>query len=173
MKVEDVMTQPVQTCRPDDPMSTAARIMWDHDCGCVPVVSPEGFLIGMITDRDLSMAAYTQGRALDAIPIHVGMATKVQSIGREATVDAALRMMSERQVRRLPVVDHWHRVVGILSINDLVRHASPRDRAAIAQTLAAICRHRDEAPAPAAQPRASRPAPARLGTPTRAQERVS
>ena len=65
MKVSQLMTKDVATCRADEPVSRAAQIMWDHDCGCVPVVDDAGHIQGMITDRDICMAAFTQGKRLD------------------------------------------------------------------------------------------------------------
>lgn len=148
MKVQDLMSSRVLTCAASEPLSAAARIMWEHDCGCVPVVSSEGILVGIVTDRDVCMAAYTQGRPIEAIPVHVAMAKSVQSISAADSVEKALKLMSERQVRRLPVVDHWHRVVGIVSLADLARHAPIKERAAVAAAVAAISLPRTE-PAPA------------------------
>src|SRR5262245_1269543 len=67
MRVEQLMTRTVQTCTPSDCLERAAGIMWDHDCGALPVTSADGEeprVVGMLTDRDVCMAAYTQGRAL-------------------------------------------------------------------------------------------------------------
>jgi CBS domain-containing protein len=64
MKIRDIMSQDVATCREDDSLDRAAQLMWDRDVGSVPVVDGEGRPLGMITDRDICMAAYTQGEAL-------------------------------------------------------------------------------------------------------------
>src|SRR5262245_6101900 len=64
MEVREIMSTDLETCRADDTLDRAARLMWEHDCGVVPVVDHEGTAVGMITDRDICMAAYTQGRPL-------------------------------------------------------------------------------------------------------------
>lgn len=61
MKVKDVMTANVRRCFMSDNLVTAAGLMWDHDCGCVPVLNEEGLVVGMLTDRDICMAVFFQG----------------------------------------------------------------------------------------------------------------
>jgi predicted transcriptional regulator len=73
MKVEQVMKQAVQACRRGDALNTAAQIMWEHDCGCVPVVDTENRVIGMITDRDICMAAYTRGEPLQTLRVETAI----------------------------------------------------------------------------------------------------
>ena len=69
MNVQEIMTNDVETCRLDDTLNSPAAIMWGHDCGVVPVVDDDGRVVGMITDRDICMAAYTQGVPLSAIRV--------------------------------------------------------------------------------------------------------
>jgi CBS domain-containing protein len=64
-QVQQVMTMSVYSCHVNDHLGTAAKLMWEHDCGVVPVVNDDGRAIGMLTDRDICMAAFTQGRVLD------------------------------------------------------------------------------------------------------------
>ena len=61
MKIEDIMTRDVRTCTSSDTLATAAQIMWENDCGAVPVLDAEDRVVGIITDRDLAMAAHLQG----------------------------------------------------------------------------------------------------------------
>src|SRR5690606_32936140 len=61
VKIEEIMTRDVRTCSPDDTLATAAQVMWEMDCGVVPVTDREGKVVGIITDRDLAMAAHLQG----------------------------------------------------------------------------------------------------------------
>jgi CBS domain-containing protein len=124
MKVGDVMTRDVQVCHTRDRLDCPARIMWEQDVGCVPVLDRDLRLAGMVTDRDICMAAYTQGLLLAAIPVTVAMAHDVASCRAGDELAAAERTMQQRQVRRLPVVDDAGRVVGILSLNDLARAAA-------------------------------------------------
>jgi CBS domain-containing protein len=150
MKVAQVMRQGVKSCHAQDTLNTAAQIMWDHDCGCVPVVDDEAHVVGMITDRDICMAAYTQGRVLSEIEVENAMSKPVCACGPEQSVADAERMMRSSQVHRLPVIDSGGRLVGILSLNDIAEEArreSPERKrevtfASVGETLEAICRPR-------------------------------
>ena len=143
MKVEDLMTKNVRTCRPNEPLSKAAEIMWHTDCGCVPVVDESHRVLGMVTDRDICMASLTQGKPAHEIPVTVPMSGNVWSCRATDTVDGAERTMREKRVRRLPVVDTNNRLVGILSYSDVVRGATGRPAeisdVEVRDTMAAIC----------------------------------
>jgi len=123
MKVKDTMTKDVRTCRVTDSVNRAAQIMWENDCGCVPVVDDQNRLFGIVTDRDICMAAYTQGRPLWDIAVSSAASTKVTTVNEAASLREAENLMHDVRVRRLPVVDDEQRVVGLLSIADLARHA--------------------------------------------------
>jgi CBS domain-containing protein len=122
MQVEDAMTRPVRTCRPGDTLVRPAQLMWEDDIGCVPVVSHEGTLLGVVTDRDICLTAARQGLRLDEIPVAVAMSRRVYSCGPTDSFEAAEAVMREHRVRRLPVVADG-RVVGIVSLGDLGRAA--------------------------------------------------
>ena len=81
MNVEQIMTKDVATCGPDDTLNEAARMMWERDCGFVPIAEPGPTrrLVGIVTDRDLCMAAYTRGRSLGEIRVGDVMSTGVRS----------------------------------------------------------------------------------------------
>ncbi len=144
-KVKDLMTRHVRTCRPDDPLSEAARQMWEGDCGFVPVTDSSGRLRGVVTDRDACMAAYTQGRALHDIRVSNAMRSDVRTCTAEDDVSKVQATMAEHQVRRVPVVDASGMVVGVVSINDLALRAQHDTghgtKAQVADTLGTICRH--------------------------------
>ncbi|HEX4824100.1 MAG TPA: CBS domain-containing protein [Candidatus Polarisedimenticolaceae bacterium] len=140
MKIAEFMTQGVYTVHSHDTLEKAAGVMWEHDCGAVPVVDDDGRVVSMITDRDVCMAAYTQGQLLAAIPVASAMSQRCVSCNAEETAQAAERAMRQHQIRRLPVVDDMGRLVGIVSINDIVLEATTKP-AEMAVTLAAICRH--------------------------------
>jgi CBS domain-containing protein len=127
MKVEQLMTRNVERCRADDRLNRAAQIMWEHDCGVVPVVAAgngSGRVVGMLTDRDICMAAYTQGRTLADIPVASVMSDEVCSCRPSDAVAVALKVMQTKQIRRLPVVDQDDQLVGLLSIADIGREAA-------------------------------------------------
>src|SRR5689334_6521679 len=76
MKIAEFMTQGVYTVHPHDTLEKAAGVMWEHDCGAVPVVEHDGRVVAMITDRDICMAAYTQGRRLSAMRVDSAMSQR-------------------------------------------------------------------------------------------------
>ena len=148
MRVQDLMTSPAITCHVNDTLQQAAMLMWEHDCGALPVVNDEGKVTSLITDRDICMAAYTQGRSLNAILVNSAMAHEVVAVRPDHTVDEIQRLMADHQLRRLPVVDASGFPLGMVSLNDLaVECVEPDTRmkngpAKVAHTLAAICAHR-------------------------------
>jgi CBS domain-containing protein len=156
MKVGDVMTRRVRSCRPTHSAETVMHTLWEQDLGALPVVNEIGEPIAMITDRDIAVAAYTQGKALHDIPVHSAMSKDVRTAHISDSLLAAERTMRIHQLHRLPVIDESNRLVGVLSLKDLVvsRTASglgtPGEETSILQTLAAIARprsSRDEKPA--------------------------
>ncbi len=123
MFVEELMTRDVHTCRLDDSLVEAARIMWDHDCGCVPIVDAEGRAVAVITDRDVCMAAYTQGLPLAAMRVASAASRGVVAAHVGQSVEGAEMLMRKHRVRRLPVVDAMGKPVGVVSMNDVARRA--------------------------------------------------
>ena len=150
MRVRHLMTSNVYTCASDDTLTDAARIMWDKDCGCLPVVDSGRRPIAMITDRDVCMAAFTQGVPLHAARVSSAMSKSVVTIARDRTLSELEQLLRERQLRRVPVVDEQGRLVGIATLADLAQHAnSGKLRKAFAlpavgKTLAEVTERRDE-----------------------------
>ena len=150
MRVDQAMTKDVKVCRANDTLNEVARLMWDNDCGCVPVVDEAGHAIGMITDRDICMAAYTRGVSLREVPVEQIMSRQLISCGPDSSVDMAEALMASHQVRRLPVLGFENQLVGLLSLGDIARTARSKgnghDRGltarAVENTLAAVCQPR-------------------------------
>jgi CBS domain-containing protein len=148
MHAQDLMTSPPITCHVNDPLTVAAQKMWDADIGALPVVNDEGKVTGMITDRDICMAAYTQGRSLDGLLVNSAMTRKIVSASPEATLTDVEQLMARHQVRRIPIVDATGNPVGVVSVNDLAiesvqpETATKHGPSKLANTMAAICRHR-------------------------------
>lgn len=149
MTIAELMTRNVRACAPTDPLQTAARIMWEQDCGAVPVVGDDGRVVGMVTDRDVCMAAMFRGQPLHQCAVHDVMSHPVVACRAEDPVKQAEESMRAHRIRRLPIVDAEGRLSGILSVNDLVlaapgaagqrRGLRPEG---VATTLSAISRHR-------------------------------
>jgi CBS domain-containing protein len=116
MNIRDVMTTNPRTLSPEDSIQNAARIMRDEDTGAVPVVEG-GRPVGMLTDRDIVIRAVADGGQLNR-PVREIVTTGVVCVTPEMSTREANELMSEHQVRRLPVVE-GDRLVGIVSLGDL------------------------------------------------------
>lgn len=153
MKVSELMASPVHVCGVYENLNEAVRRMWEEDCGCLPVVNGSDEVVGMLTDRDACMAAYTQGRLLRDIPVSSAMSGHVQTCRDEDTVETAEALMKEHQIRRLPVLGKDGRLVGVISLGDIAlefkleQKTKKRkvDAKQVAETLAAICAHQNGA----------------------------
>jgi CBS domain-containing protein len=151
MNVSKIMNQNVQSCKLGDSLETAAAIMWEHDLGCLPVLNSSEEIVGMVTDRDICMACYTQGLAPHNIRVSSAMSQAVFSCTPEDSIQHAAEQMSSHQVRRLPVLEMNGKLIGIISLNDLAREAEEQlDRkkqeigaTEVMNTLAAICHPRE------------------------------
>jgi CBS domain-containing protein len=121
MKVSEVMTENVQTVRPDQPVQEAASFMLSADAGSIPVAEGDR-LVGMITDRDIAVRGVAKGYGPDT-PVRELMSNEVICARIDDNVEDAANKMSEAQVRRLPVVDQDERLCGIVSLGDLSREA--------------------------------------------------
>ena len=122
MKVREAMTTEVGFCQPEAPLAQAAEIMWQRDCGIVPVTDENQRVIGMITDRDICFATVTKNRLPSEIKIsEVISQNEVQTCAPGDTVETALKKMKRNQLRRLAVVNKDGVLVGVLSLADLIR----------------------------------------------------
>ena len=151
MNVGRIMTQHVKTCRAQDSLQAAARIMWENDCGIVPVVDQESRMVGVITDRDICMAAMFNDLPLSNLQVENTMSTEVFSCRSHDPLEVVEQLMRMHQVHRLPVTDKHGALVGIVSLNDIALEAEHERQLStkteigsqeIAATLASICEHR-------------------------------
>lgn len=124
MKVSELMTIDVRSCWSTEPLERAAKLMWELDCGSLPVLDQNGRVIGMITDRDVCMAAYTQAQLLGRIPVSRAMSGELYSCNPGEELDKVEKRMRSHQVRRLPVVDDEGHLRGILSLADIAQRAA-------------------------------------------------
>jgi CBS domain-containing protein len=152
MQVREIMTGEVKSCRPETNLAQAATIMWEEDCGCVPVIDEEGRAIGMITDRDICMAVATKLRAAPDISVGEIMSGRVHACAPDDDVTQALGIMSREKLRRLPVLDADGMLAGLLSFNDVVLHAKKGggkkhvSHKEVMATLKSLCEHRTMTP---------------------------
>jgi CBS-domain-containing membrane protein len=123
MNVREIMSTGVRTCSPDDTLESVAKLKWDTDCGCVPVVNVYGEAVGMVTDRDICMGAYTKGLPLSKIFVSSTASRTVTTVRDSESLGAAQALMQKHRVQRLPVVDAAAKLIGVVSMADLARHA--------------------------------------------------
>jgi CBS domain-containing protein len=162
--VSELMTKKVSFVRAHDSLSVAAKMMWDGDCGVVPVLEAGGErVVGMITDRDICMATFMRDRPPSGIAVAEVMSRGLFSCTPEDSIEAAESLMRDKQIRRLPVLDASGALAGILSLADLVKRTRPTNGGGkkkqpqaplltpeqVTQTLANICQPPVEAPKPA------------------------
>jgi CBS domain-containing protein len=150
MMVSQLMGRNLATCRPQDSLHDAAGKMWEQDIGCLPVIDAEDRVIGIVTDRDICMAAYTQGRSLSAALVDSAMTHQIFCCLPTARVEDAEAIMSAHRVRRVAVTDARRHLLGVLSMNDIARefarerpYKTPEVAAdTFVSTFAAICEPR-------------------------------
>jgi CBS domain-containing protein len=138
MKVKDIMSPDVDVVSPETTLRDAAERMQSLDVGVLPVCADDR-LVGVITDRDITVRATADG--LDPFATQVGEIMSKDDLitcGEDEDVEDAARKMRDKQVRRLPVLNQEHRLVGILSLGDVaVDEGNPR---VSAETLKEISR---------------------------------
>ena len=146
MNVGQIMNRDVKTCSPSSLVDDAVRIMWDNDCGCVPVVDNESRVVGMLTDRDVCIATWSRGTPLAHMTASSVMSPRVHSCDPMDSIESAQATMKRERVHRLPVVGSDKRLVGILSLNDIARQWSSSTNGisaeSVADTLSKLCEPR-------------------------------
>lgn len=151
-QVSDLMKAHATSVTPHDTAERAAQIMWEDRCGAVAVVDGLGAPIAMITDRDVCMAAYTQGKRLAEIGVGSAMSKDLHVARENQTIADAELLMRHFGIRRLPVVDAEGKLCGVLSLDDILAAGYPGEAilrdglsaTAMAATAAAVAHpHRD------------------------------
>jgi CBS domain-containing protein len=133
MRVQDVMTKTVASCHRDADLAAVTALMWEYNCGQLPVLDDQGKVASVITDRDICIALGTRNQRGD---VRVGDVIYRRAVLCDAEDDlrSALQIMAAERVRRLPVVDREGKLVGILSVDDITlqaRHHGDTDRSEV------------------------------------------
>ena len=118
MQVKDIMTKPVEVLDPEATLREAALRMKELDVGLIPACDGDR-LVGMLSDRDIAIRAVAEGRDPDETRVRDAMTPEIAYIFADQDVEEAARVMHERQVRRLPVLNRDKRLVGIVSLGDV------------------------------------------------------
>jgi CBS domain-containing protein len=150
--IKVLMTETPATCHPGDSGQAAAQIMWDHNCGAVPVVGQDNIALGIVTDRDLAMTAYLRRQPLFEIPLDSVMSKVLCTLRPTSTVGEALLCMSSSRVRRVLITDNDGHLLGIVALADLARYVQSlqgSDGACriLSSTLASVCARPNGSPA--------------------------
>jgi CBS domain-containing protein len=144
MTVQSIMTSKPAACDSQANLAEVAHIMWERDCGIVPVTDPAGKVIGVVTDRDICIAASTRDRAPSQIRVSELPRGDVAVCRQDDGVENALALMRERRVRRLPVTGANGELLGIVSMNDIVLAAGERadiGPVPVLEAMKGICTH--------------------------------
>lgn len=135
MQIKDILTSDVETVSPDTRIQEVARKMKELDIGSVPVCSGRR-LLGMITDRDITVRAIAEGRDPRDTPVSDAMTGEVIFCYQDQDIEEARSLMEQYQIRRLPVVDEQDQLVGIVSLGDIATRS--RDDEESGETLKEI-----------------------------------
>ena len=145
MKVKDVMQKCVVSCGPETNLCAAVELLWKNGCGSLPVVGEGGNVIGMVTDRDISIALGTRDQMPSQILVQDVMPQALFTCTKEDDVHCALKTIRRQKIRRLPVIDHKGALHGILCMDDIVakakRYAGKEELSFedVVETYQAIC----------------------------------
>ena len=145
MFIRQIMTTNVATCQPETNLAVVAKLMWDRDCGFVPVLEAGNRLIGVSTDRDICIASATRRLLPDQITAAQAMRRQpIHTTQADDTTEKALATMKQFRVRRLPVVAADGSLKGVVSMNDIILASQQKDGPApadVVSALAAISAH--------------------------------
>ncbi|WP_224240644.1 CBS domain-containing protein [Hyalangium gracile] len=123
LTAREIMTRGVKTVRRDATLREVAQLMKDEDCGVVPIVDERGTLVGIVTDRDLVVRAFTGGKTPDQLRAMDVMTDDVECVHPEEDIHSIIELMGRKQIRRIPVVEKDDRVIGIISMGDIANRA--------------------------------------------------
>ncbi|WP_097460008.1 CBS domain-containing protein [Mangrovitalea sediminis] len=138
MLVKDVMHKGAFTCQAGDSLEGVASTMWNEDCGAVQVVDDQQVVIGIITDRDIAMAAALKHQPLWEIFVADVLHDRpVYTCNAEDDIHKALKLMADHRIRRIPVVDGEGHSAGMISTKDLIDHINTRGAHNKAEALVA------------------------------------
>jgi len=121
MKVKECMSSNVVCVRSETTVSETAKLMMDEHVGCIPVCDTNKRVVGLITDRDLVLRTIACNKDPNTTPISEVMTTNVCNVTPESSVSEASRIMSDWQVRRVPVIEE-NQIVGIITVGDLANN---------------------------------------------------
>jgi CBS domain-containing protein len=134
-QISDIMTKDVRCVASNDSLQRAAKIMEELDVGALPVMDGTS-LVGMVTDRDITIRGVAHGKQVGSTPVSEVMTGNVQCCYEDDQIDEVMEKMQESQIRRVPVMDRNDHLVGMVSLGDLATKAGAADE--VQDTLESI-----------------------------------
>jgi CBS domain-containing protein len=128
MRVKEAMHEGATWCTPDTSVEEVAQLLRDEDIGCVPV-GEDDKLVGMVTDRDITVRAVANGRDISSMTARDVMTSGIQYVREDDDLDEAIEFLESKKIRRAPVINSKKRLVGFLSLGD-ISHAANKQRTA-------------------------------------------
>lgn len=137
MYVGEIMTKDVAVCSSHTNIKDCANLMVENDCGEIPVVEGEGSqkLVGVITDRDITCRVVAKGLDPSVVEVKDYMTKNIYTVKEKDDLERCYQLMSENQVRRLPVIDDSMNCIGIISQAHAARHSSEQKAGELAKDL--------------------------------------
>lgn len=126
MKVKDVMVRTAASCNRETNLGAAVAILWDRNCGILPIIDADQRVIGVVTDRDICIALGSRNRLPGDLAVGEVMSGKLFTCVSDDDIRVAMTTMAHAKVRRLPVLTVEGKLEGILSMDDVVAHSEPR-----------------------------------------------
>ena len=133
-QIRDLMTDNPCSIDAEKPVAYAAKMMRDEDVGLAPIVQGDR-LVGTLTDRDIAIRVVAEGRDPETTTVREVASTDLVTIDPEQSLDEALRLMAQHQVRRLPVVEEDGRLVGVLAQADVARQGQDRETGQVVEQI--------------------------------------
>ncbi len=138
MKVKDCMCTELYCCAPEMTVTDAAKIMNKHHIGCLPVCDNNQNVVGLITDRDIALRCVACDKDETTTPVSEIMTSSVCCCNENTDLEEATKMMSDLQIRRIPVIEN-NKIVGMLTIGDLAKNNNI-DSEYVGNTFEQICK---------------------------------
>lgn len=139
MDVKDCMSTKVCFCTPNSSVKDAAKLMCDNHVGCIPVCNDDNCVVGLITDRDIILRSIACDKDVCKTKVTDVMTCNPCCCSPNTTIDEATKVMSNLQIRRMPVCDSNNKIVGILTLGDLAHHDKEIGAKEVCNTLENIC----------------------------------
>jgi len=132
--IRDLMTKDPCTIDADKTVTYAAKMLRDEDVGLAPIVEGDK-LVGTLTDRDIAVKVVAEGKDPESTKVRDVATTRLVTIDPDQSLDEAMRLMSENQVRRLPVIEEDGRLAGVVAQADVAKHASAADAGKVVEQI--------------------------------------